>query len=130
VTSLSQTAVAIMWEYDARTDAQQGQRTCYLRAAPYLTPAYLRQVQAGFAPQPMPAEFVEHQAYGRVGLVEEPTNDAGPDSATLAHRLWQVTVTPIGRDGWQGTPTTVAVFVTLQRRNHGQPWLISDASAQ
>jgi hypothetical protein len=118
-----------MWSYDADTgDARDGQRAAYLRASGYFTPDYRAQVTAGMHPTPLPGDLVAHHAYSRVTLAPAPGDDADPDTVQAASRTLRVTVAPIGRDGWHGTPLTVTVYVDLTRPGPLQPWRIDDTS--
>lgn len=123
-TALSQAVVHTIWAVDAARDT--GQRQAFLRARPYLTQDCAARLQA----EPVgtiPNLWREHRAYAQVRLTpQSPESGAGPESQVLAHRQFQVTVTPTGRDGWKGTPIRAITFTTLIRPAANTPWRISD----
>lgn len=122
-TAVSRAAVTIMWTVDARID--QGQRDAYLRAAPLLTAQYAASLHAEPAGK-NPPEWSDHEAYASVRVAQEqPKGDVAPDTATTAHRYWQIIVTPTGRDGWEGQPVRASAFVTLVRQDDRSPWKVS-----
>lgn len=112
-TAVSRAAVQVMWTVDAAID--RGQIDGYLRARPYLTPEYAAELGA----EPVgtiPSLWREHRAYARVRLkAQTPEDGVGADTAGTAHRQWDVTVVPTGRDGWTGPPVHAIAFVTLAR---------------
>ncbi|WTW97668.1 hypothetical protein OG216_31910 [Streptomycetaceae bacterium NBC_01309] len=117
-------AVATMWASDTATDASE--REASLRAAPYLVPELAAQMRRD-APVAGPGtewqEWARHRAY--LAVTAELADEMGkpPDTtATSVHTL-QVTVTPIGRDGWRGAPRTHTVMISLVRADAG-PWQV------
>lgn len=112
-TAVSRAAVQVMWTVDATID--RGQGDAYRRARPFLTPEYAARSDA----QPLgavPSVWRDHHAYARVRLVAQtPEDGVPPDNARTAHRQWDVTVAPTGRDGWRGPSTHAIAFVTLTR---------------
>lgn len=123
-TAVSRAAVAVMWTVDATVDT--GQHGAYLRARPYLTPAYAQSVVQEPATVDIPAVWQEHRAYARVRLApQKPESGAGPDTPTVAHRQWGVTIAPTGRDGWKGPRIHAIAFVTLTRPAPGAQWRVS-----
>ncbi|NDU74197.1 hypothetical protein GWI34_16370 [Actinomadura sp. DSM 109109] len=121
-TAVSRAAVQVMWTVDAVTD--RGQSDAYRRARPYLTPEYAARAEA----QPIgavPTLWRDHRAYARVGLKPQtPEDGVPPDNARTTHRQWEVTVTPVGRDGWKGAPTRAIAFVTLTQTT-SDGWRVS-----
>ncbi|SNR35819.1 hypothetical protein SAMN06265355_102119 [Actinomadura mexicana] len=119
---MSQAAVQVMWTVDAAID--RGQGDAYRRARPFLTPEYAARSDA----QPLgavPSAWRDHRAYARVRLAPQtPEDGVPPDNARTAHRQWEVTVTPVGRDGWKGPSTRAVAFVTLTR-GAGDAWRVS-----
>ncbi|MEV4003515.1 hypothetical protein [Actinomadura sp. NPDC049753] len=110
-TAVSRAAVQTMWTVDAVID--RGQGDAYRRALPYLTGQYAERLQT-LPLGGVPPAWRDHHAYARVRLSPQTLEDgAPPDNARTAHRQWEVTVTPTGRDGWKGTATRAIVFVTL-----------------
>lgn len=125
-TAVSKTVITVMWTVDATVD--NGQRDAYLRAVPLLATTYA----ATISNQPaggLPATWRDHRAYARVqAVLEEPKGDVEPDTPTTAHRQWQITVTPIGRDGWKGALVHASAFVTLTRAAANAPWRVSNVT--
>ncbi|WP_433473861.1 hypothetical protein ACQPZP_34430 [Spirillospora sp. CA-142024] len=120
-TAVSRAAVQVMWTVDAATD--RGQGDAYRRARPYLTPAYAARSEAQPAGA-VPSVWRDHRAYARVRLAPQtPEDGVPPDNARTAHRQWDVTVTPIGRDGWKGPSTHAIAFVTLTRDAENAWWV-------
>lgn len=114
-----------MWTMDTTTDT--GEQQADLRAAPYLSPNYLTELREA-TPRPAPdadwRTWSAHRAFTVVTL-EAAHDDQPPDTPGAAHRQWGLTVTPIGRDGWEGEPNLVTVFVTLTRPGPGRGWRVS-----
>jgi hypothetical protein len=121
-TAISRAAIQTMWTVDAAIDA--GQLDAFKRAEPYLAPAYRAALHTE-APGDLPATWRDHRAYATVRLTRQvPESGVGADTATLAHRQWQVTVIPAGRDGWTGPPVHAIAFVTLTRDAGGR-WQVA-----
>jgi hypothetical protein len=112
-----------MWTVDATTD--HGQLDAYHRAVPLMDAAYA----ATLTDQPtgtLPSTWRDHRAHALVHLTHHsPEGDVEPDTPTLAHRAWTITVHPTGRDGWTGAPIHTTAFVTLQRPQPEAPWRVS-----
>lgn len=66
-----------------------------------------------------------HRAYLKV-RVARGGEDTPPDTSVEAFRQLRLTVTPIGRDGWRGAPTTLTVYATLVRESDG--WRLDSLS--
>jgi hypothetical protein len=118
-------ALRITWSMDTTIDTSQHQAS--LRAAPFLDPAYLaglRQLTPRAAPGAEWITWAKHRAYTVVSLTPA-YDDQPPDTATEARRRWGLTLTPVGRDGWKGPPTTITVFATLTRPGPRAPWRLS-----
>lgn len=117
--------VQALTQSDTAVDADPNDTT--LRAIGWLTPAFAAQVRA-FAPVGGPGavwlSWAAHRAY--VTVVTSLGGDDRPaDTATTAVRQVVAVETPIGRDGWLGSPEIEVVFVSLGRVN-GQ-WRIASA---
>lgn len=127
--AVSKAAATTMWTVDTGVDTSL--RDATLRAAPYLDPAYLADQQAGTPISAPGAEWLtwaEHRAVTRV--VATLADDMGKpdDTPVKAWHAWSLRVTPSGPDGWQGTPVTVVVFVSLARSGPDQPWKVVEAA--
>ena len=116
-----------MWTIDTTVDRDQ--RDAALRAAGWLSPEYLAELRDG--PQPGTdadwTTWAAHRARTRPALTVG-SDTRPPDSATHADRQWQLTVTPIGADGWRGRPLVMTAFVSLQRRGSGAPWRVTSVT--
>ncbi|MGW7002841.1 hypothetical protein ACWGCW_08430 [Streptomyces sp. NPDC054933] len=123
--AVSKAVVTVQWTVDTTIDSSQYQAE--LRSAPFLTADYLSALKSTpplAAPGTQWSEWARHRAYTTVTARAE-HDDQPADSAALARRQWGITVTPHGRDGWTGTPTTATVFVTMSRASSGSPWRVS-----
>lgn len=122
-TAVSKAALTLMWIVDSTTD--RSQRDAYQRAIPLLDEFY----KVAVADQPggvVPGQWIEHRAYAKVRLTRRtPEGDVPADTPALAHRAWEIAVTPTGRDGWKGAPVHVNAFVTLRRKDPSAPWRVS-----
>jgi len=112
-----------MWRIDTTTDRDQ--RDAVLRAAGWLSPAYLADLRAGSQVGTDAAwtGWAAHRARTEPSLIAG-RDQRQPDTATHADRQWRLTVTPIGADGWRGRPLTMTVFVALQRDRRSAPWRV------
>ncbi|SDI76692.1 hypothetical protein [Nonomuraea jiangxiensis] len=122
--AVSAAVLTAMWSIDTTTDRDQ--RDAVLRAAGWLTPAYLADLRTG----PQVGTDAAWAAWAAQRAHTRPAITAGhdarpPDTATHADRQWQLTVTPIGADGRPGRPLTMTAFVALQRRQRSAPWRVS-----
>ncbi|MEU8133622.1 hypothetical protein [Streptodolium elevatio] len=118
-------AVVTMWASDTTTDA--GEREASLRAAPYLTPEFAAQLRRDppvAGPGAEWREWAAHRAY--VSVTVELADEMGrpPDTTNTSVHTLQVTATPVGRDGWKGTPLTQTVMISLSRAD-GAPWAVT-----
>ncbi|MDF2259481.1 hypothetical protein [Streptantibioticus ferralitis] len=123
--AVSKAVIAVQWTVDSTIDSSQYQAE--LRSAPFLTADYLSALKSTpplAAPGTQWSEWARHRAYTTVTARAE-HDDQPADSATLARRQWGIIVTPHGRDGWTGRPTTATVFVTMSRVGAKSPWLVS-----
>jgi hypothetical protein len=120
--SVSRVVIECMYEIDTTRDS--GFAAGLRRAADLLTPEYAASVSS--APTPSPdarwREYTAHQAYTEVSLTDT-AEDHPVDTATTAHREWLVSYTPVGRDGWRGTPVQSLALVTLTHAAGG--WVVS-----
>lgn len=113
--AVAEAALVALDSYDTQID--NGPNGAARRAVPWLSQTFAGAVMRDRPVSGAGAEWTEwasHRAY------VTPTLSAGedqspPDSATTALRQYEVTLTPIGRDGWIGQPVTESVFVTLKK---------------
>lgn len=135
VNSLNASAVAaavaaVTYRYDTAIDnsPSDAQR----RATPWMTPAYAAQLAGGpvSAPGAEWNSWVKHRAYTTSTAVDATEDGAPPDTPTRADRTIAVTVTPLGRDRWRGTPQQHALFITLTRAAAAAPWQVSQLQVQ
>lgn len=102
------------------------------RAIPWLSEAFADGVRAG-SPSGGGADWIaltEHQGYTVVDQVFDVSEDGAPtDSDQHVYRIYQVTYTPTGRDGWTGEPVTYYYYLTLIRADTTQPWRLDLLSA-
>ena len=124
-TAVAEAAVITSWTMTTGSDTSQYQAE--LRAAPFLTPAYLAALKASppvAAPGAQWTLWASRDAQTTVSAVPEAAGQPA-DTGTTADRQFGITVTPHGDNGWTGAPVTATVFVTLARAGPGQPWLVS-----
>lgn len=122
-TALSRAAAITMWSIDAYTD-HGGQHDADLRTAPYLTPAYARQITSATDNVPLPDDWIRQRLH-TVVRAQPGSEDAPADSPTRAYRQWRLTITYVDGAGHQhGSQQYVAVYLTLVRSAQ-QPWRIS-----
>lgn len=107
----------LMWTTDTATDVTA--RAAMTRAPPWLTGPFAASVRAA---QPVDggdtasgqwSTWRAHCAYTLVTVTFGADDGALADSATAADRQLVVSVVPVGRDGWQDTPSRLVVFVHL-----------------
>lgn len=101
-----------------RTDA-------YRRAAQWMTPATAKQYTSSTV-RGTDATWLEleaHDGYTTVTL-EDPVAAGQPPGSTDTEgmRAYYATVTPRGRDGWEGTPTRYQLMLVVTRDQTGDPW--------
>jgi hypothetical protein len=125
--AVSAAVLTTMWRIDTTTDRDQ--RDAVLRAAGWLSPAYLADLRAGSQVGTDAAwtGWAAHRARTEPSLIAG-RDQRQPDTATHADRQWRLTVTPIGADGWRGRPLTMTVFVALQRDRRSAPWRVVDVT--
>ncbi|TCC33892.1 hypothetical protein E0H75_42300 [Kribbella capetownensis] len=121
---------AVTYRYDTAIDnsPSDAQR----RAKPWLAPALAAQLDGGPA-APAGAEWatwVQHRAYTTSTAVDATEDGAPADTATRADRTIAVTMQPVGRDRWRGTPQRYALYITLTRASAKAPWQISQLQVQ
>ncbi|MFF7176841.1 hypothetical protein [Streptomyces pseudovenezuelae] len=132
-TAVSRAALTALSTYDTALDTSlndAGRRTA---DAGWCTAGYAAQLREAVHRAVPGAEWqtwTQHRAYATVKLSQ--TEDAGrpADSDTTAYRQWTITVTPTGRDGWKGTPTTTVAYAELTRTGAGQPWRLNTVTLQ
>ncbi|MFI7615677.1 hypothetical protein ACIBP6_31085 [Nonomuraea terrae] len=122
--AVSTAVLTTMWSIDTTTDRDQ--RDAVLRAAGWLSPAYLADLRTGprVGTDAAWTTWAAHRAHTRPALTAG-RDTRPPDTATHAYRQWQLAVTPIGADGWRGRPLTMTAFVVLQRRERSAPWSVT-----
>jgi hypothetical protein len=102
------------------------------RAIPWLSEAFADGVRAG-SPDGGGADWItlaDHQGYTLVDQVLDVSEDGAPaDSDQAAYRIYQVTYTPTGRDGWTGEQVTSSYYLTLTRADSTQPWRVDSLTA-
>lgn len=119
--SVSQVVLTLMYEIDTTRDSSfsDGLR----RAAPLLSSDYAAQVSS--APSSKPDAqwrlWAQHQAYTVAETTLSP-EDRPADTTTVAYRAYELTVKPIGRDGWTGDPDTKIALITLLHAPGG--WVV------
>jgi hypothetical protein len=119
--STSQVVLALMYEIDTTRDSSfsDGLR----RAAPLLSSDYAAQVSS--APSAKPDAqwrlWTQHQAY-TVAETKPSPEDRPADTDAVAYRAYELTVKPIGRDGWTGEPESKIALITLLRA--AGPWAV------
>ncbi|GAB2717991.1 hypothetical protein [Kitasatospora kifunensis] len=129
--AVSRAAVTVIWTMD--TDIDVSQHNAEVRATPFYSARHAAEV-ANAAPQAAPgadwAQWSQHRAYTTVAL--RPANEDGrpSDTPTEATYRWSLTLNPIGRDGWHGTPQTMAVLTVLTRDDPSQPWRLDSLTLQ
>lgn len=121
--AVSAAVLTTMWRIDTTTDRDH--RDAVLRAAGWLSPAYLADLRAGSQVGTDAAwtGWAAHRARTEPSLVAG-RDQRQPDTATHADRQWRLTVTPVGADGWRGRPLAMTVFVALRRDRRGAPWRV------
>lgn len=129
VATADQAAIAgteALESFDTTLDASPRDTAARAAHTGLLTPGFAAAVEAFRrygSPGAQWIDWAAHRAYvraeARLGGDDHP-----PDRPTSAHRQVVVTLTPLGRDGWTGTPITKVVAVTLAR-TPGGAWLIA-----
>ncbi len=113
--AVGQAALTDMYRQDTAIDASP--TDALRRSMPWLSARYQKAVAAA---QPHGGgsswtSWAVHKAYTQVTVALEHDYGQPVDTPTGASRVYAVTVTPIGRDHWAGTPAATAVFLTLTR---------------
>ena len=88
------------------------------RALPLLGGQLAADVAAAGPPSGSGADWAlwaAHRAHTVVTATPGADSGAPPDTAAVVYRQYTVTVTPVGRDHWQGSALTYVVFATLTR---------------
>lgn len=117
--------VALAWTSDTVVDRTPADAA--RRAAKLATPTLAQQLRAAVsaaAPGAQWQTWTAHHAYTRVQLLPNHDNGQPADTTTTAVRSWQVQVTPVGDNGWTGSPQTLVVYLALTK-SAGQ-WAVSD----
>jgi len=98
------------------TSRDRSPRDAAARALPLLGGQLAEDVAAAGPPSGSGADWARWAAHGaRTVVAATPGADSGapPDTAAVVYRQYTVTVTPVGRDNWQGSALTYVVFATL-----------------
>lgn len=100
------------------TTRDRSPRDAAARALPLLGGQLADAVAATRTPSGSGADWARWAAHGAHTVVTAtPGADSGapPDTPAVVYRQYTVTVTPVGRDHWQGSAFTYVVFATLTR---------------
>lgn len=121
---VGQAALTDMYRQDTLIDASP--TDALRRSVPWLSTRYRAALTVA---QPHGAgttwtSWAAHKAYTRVAVTLEHDYGQPADTPTVASRVYAVTVTPVGRDAWRGTPATSVVFLTVTRADARQPWRV------
>lgn len=119
---VAQVAVTTAWTFDTRIDKSKWDAE--LRAAPYLTPKYLKVVQVARparSPGAVWLEWAGHRAHTVVQLKPAFVGQRPPDTPTTAERTFIVELTAVGEDGWESVPIQSVVAVRLTRASAQAP---------
>ena len=128
----SATAVAVA-EVDAtwtlNTHEDTGWYAGELRASAYMTPSYKAAIRStpplGSALGATWMTWAAHQVVTSVTTSVE-TDPGGPvDTGTAAYVQVAATVTPVGADGWVGSPQVWVTYLVLTRSTRSRPWQVS-----
>ncbi|GAA4989749.1 hypothetical protein GCM10023205_71160 [Yinghuangia aomiensis] len=125
-TATSKSAVIVM--YAADTDIDRSPYDSMLRTLPYLDETLAADFREANQQSGGMGEWLEWSTHHVVTtVVAEPAIEMGQPADTPfdAYRKWAVTVTPRGRDGWQGEPYTTVVYTTLSRDGVDAAWQVS-----
>jgi hypothetical protein len=129
-TAVAVTVAAVTYRYDTAIDnsPSDAQR----RAKPWLSAALAAQLEGGpvAAPGAEWNTWVQHRAYTTSTALDATEDGAPADTTTRADRTIAVTVQPIGRDRWRGTPQQYALFITLNRPGAKSSWQVSQLQVQ
>jgi len=119
-------ALKIIWAIDTRRDELP--LDAALRAWSYLTPACMRDL-VGTSYQAM--DFTEWAEHGVVTKASVTDDSLGhwTYTPTSALREWKVTVTPLGRDGWQGEKIRMSVTTKLVRLEMNDAWRVDEITS-
>lgn len=124
-TAVADAALTALWSFNTATD--QSLHAAELRASSYFTPSYRALVERTPPQAPPDATWdtwASHQAVTRVAVSAPEASSALVTSPDTALRQLSVTITPVGADGWTGTPQTWIEFVELVRAA-GDRWEIA-----
>lgn len=129
--AVGQGALRVYYTYDTALDTSRNDAGRRMADAGWCTGTYaqaLREAASRSAPGASWTEWARHRAYTTVSMV--PSNEAGKpaDTPTSAYRTYAVTLTPIGRDGWRGTPEFHVAYVELSRTAPNQDWRINEVA--
>jgi hypothetical protein len=125
-TAVGEAFARATWTIDTTVDTSEAQAE--ERLAALMAPALAAQVGADSTAGPGATflSWASHRAVTTATAVATSDSGGPPDTDTAAYRSFVLTVTPAGRDGWQGPDSTEVEFVTLSRQGAGQPWLVAN----
>ncbi|OPC77552.1 hypothetical protein B4N89_44505 [Embleya scabrispora] len=128
--AVARATAVTMWTVDTELDATRWDAA--QRAAPFLTPKYaesLRMSPQVSGPGGVWLAWAEHKSVTTVTAASADDLGKPEDSETTAFHAFTLTITPKGRDGWEGPATTMTVFVSLERASATQSWKVSSVRA-
>lgn len=100
------------------TTRDHSPRDAAVRTLPLLGGQLAEDVAAAGPPSGSGADWAlwaAHRAHTVVAATPGADSGAPPDTDAVVYRQYTVTVTPVGRDHWQGSALTYVVFATLTR---------------
>jgi len=107
-------AITVLRTVDTTRD--RSPRDAAARALPLLGGQLAEDVAAAGPPSGSGADWARWAAHGAHTVVAAtPGADSGapPDTTPVVYRQYTITITPVGRDHWQGSALTYVVFATL-----------------
>lgn len=113
-------AITVLRTVDTAVD--RSPRDAAARALPLLSGQLAQDVTAAGLPSGSGADWARWAAHGArtvVAVTSGTDSGAPPDTAAVVYRQYTVTVTPVGRDHWQGSALGYVVFATLVRGSAG-----------
>jgi hypothetical protein len=115
-----------LWTVDTTKDLSP--YAAQVRASVYCSPSYgaeLRRLRPGAPPDGTWTLWAMHRATTTVAITAAPESGAPVDTPAVAYVEDVATVTPVGRDGWNGQLQMWVEFVTLSRPSRTKGWSVS-----
>ena len=115
-----------LWTVDTTKDPSL--YAAQVRASVYCSPNYgaeLRRLRPGAPPDGTWTLWASHRATTTVAVAAAPESGGPVNTPAVAYVEDVATVTPVGRDGWNGQPQMWVEFVTLSRPSRTTGWLVS-----